>query len=82
MARRKDSAGYGTTLPATTARLVELAAEIMGDPDPDELAFIHSALAHASGRGLDRRSVLDDLERFLVRALVVRRPDPPSKENS
>jgi len=45
MARREDSAGYGTTLPATTARLVELAAEIMGDPDPDELAFIHSALA-------------------------------------
>ncbi len=72
---------------ASTLRLSMDSGAIHADVDPELIAhgmlgFIHSALAHASGRGLDRRSVLDDLERFLVRALVVRRPDPPSKENS
>ena len=33
------------TIPATTARLVELAAEIMGEPSPEEFAFLHSVLA-------------------------------------
>jgi len=45
MVRRKDSAGYGTTLPTTTARLVDAAAEIMGEPEADELAFLHTVLA-------------------------------------
>jgi len=45
MVRRKDSAGYGTTLPTTTARLIDAAAEIMGEPDADEMAFLHTVLA-------------------------------------
>lgn len=32
-------------LPPTTARIVAAAAEIMGDPDPDDLAFLHTVLA-------------------------------------
>ncbi len=45
MPRRKDSFGYGVTIPATTARVVDTAVEILGSPDPDELAFLHSVLA-------------------------------------
>ncbi len=45
MPRRLDSVGYGVTIPATTARVVDTAVEIFGDPDPDELAFLHSILA-------------------------------------
>ena len=32
-------------LPTTTARLIDAGAEIMGDPDPDDLAFLHVVLA-------------------------------------
>ncbi len=45
MPRRQDSFGYGVTIPATTARVVDTAVEILGDPDPSELAFLHSVLA-------------------------------------
>ena len=45
MPDRPDQFGYGVTIPATTARLVELAAEIMGEPSPEEFAFLHSVLA-------------------------------------
>jgi len=48
MARRKDSLGFGTTISATTARTIDFAAEIMGDPDPDELRFLHAVLAQCS----------------------------------
>jgi hypothetical protein len=43
--RRKDSFGYGTTLPATTSRILDAADEIMGNPDADEMAFLHTVLA-------------------------------------
>ncbi len=43
MPDRTGQCGYGVTIPVTTARLVELAAEIMGDPE--EFAFLHSVLA-------------------------------------
>ena len=42
MPRRQDRFGYGVTIPATTARVVDTAVEILGDPDPDEMAFLHS----------------------------------------
>jgi len=42
---RKDRFGYGVTIPATSARVVDTALEILGDPDPGELAFLHSVLA-------------------------------------
>ncbi len=45
MPRRQDRFGYGVTIPATTARVVDTAVEILGVPDPDELAFLHSVLA-------------------------------------
>ena len=45
MARRKDPYGFGVTIPATIARLVDHAAEIMGEPAPEELAFLHSVLS-------------------------------------
>ncbi len=45
MAAREDQFGCGVPIPATTARLVDQAIEIMGDPEPDELAFLHSVLA-------------------------------------
>ena len=45
MPRRKDRFGYGVTIPATTARVVDTAVEILGDPDPDEMAFLYSVLA-------------------------------------
>lgn len=45
MPSRKDSFGYGVTIPATSARVVDTALEILGDPDPGELAFLHSVLA-------------------------------------
>jgi hypothetical protein len=35
-------------LSATTARLIDVSAEIMGEPDPDELAFLHVVLAQCS----------------------------------
>ena len=35
MPRREDQFGYGVPIPATTARLVDLAAEIMGEPEPN-----------------------------------------------
>ena len=44
MPRRQDRFGYGVTIPATTARVVDTAVEILGDPDPDEMAFLHSSL--------------------------------------
>jgi AcrR family transcriptional regulator len=60
---------------ASTLRLAMASGEVHADVDPDLIAhgtvgFIHSALVHAGARGLDRRTVLGDLERFLVRALV------------
>ncbi len=45
MPRRKDSFSYGVTIPATSARVVDTALEILGDPDPGELAFLHSVVA-------------------------------------
>ena len=45
MARRKDSFGFGVTLPHTTTRLIDAAAEIMGEPDTAEMAFLHTVLA-------------------------------------
>ena len=45
MAQRKDPYGFGVTIPATIARLVDHAAEIMGEPAPEELAFLHSVLS-------------------------------------
>ena len=45
MPRRQDRFGYGTSIPPTTARVVDTAVEILGDPDPDELAFLHTVLA-------------------------------------
>ncbi len=45
MPRRSDFYGFHVTLPATTARAVDMADEIMGDPEPDELAFLHTILA-------------------------------------
>ncbi len=45
MPRRQDHFGYGVTIPPTTARVVDTAVEILGDPDPDKLAFLHSVLA-------------------------------------
>lgn len=45
MPARKDSFGFGVTIPATTARVIDAAAEIMGEPDADELAFLHTVLA-------------------------------------
>ena len=45
MPRRKDRFGYGVTIPPTTARVVDTAVEILGDPDPGELAFLHTVLA-------------------------------------
>ena len=45
MPSRLDRFGYGVTIPATTARVVDAAVEILGDPDPDEMAFMHSVLA-------------------------------------
>jgi len=47
MTDRKDSFGYGVTLPPTTARVIDAAAEIMGDRDPQDLAFLHTVLAQA-----------------------------------
>ena len=34
MPRRKDRFGYGVTIPATTARVVDTAVEILGNTDP------------------------------------------------
>jgi len=45
MPRRPDRFGFGTTLPSTVARVVDAAAEIMGEPEPGGLAFLHSVLA-------------------------------------
>lgn len=45
MPSRQDSFGFGTTLPTTMGRLIDAAAEIMGEPDADELAFLHTVLA-------------------------------------
>jgi hypothetical protein len=45
MPSRQDSFGFGTTLPAATVRLIDAAAEIMGDPEADEMAFLHTVLA-------------------------------------
>lgn len=71
--------GYDATRPQDIAQAADVDPELIAH---GTLGFIHSALVHASGRSLDRRSVLDDLERFLVRALVVRRPDAPSEKDS
>ncbi len=35
MTRRQDRFGYSVTIPPTTARVVDTAVEILGDPDPD-----------------------------------------------
>ena len=45
MPRRQDRFGYGVSIPPTTARVVDTAVEILGDPDPGELAFLHTVLA-------------------------------------
>ncbi len=45
MPRRKDRFGYGVSIPATAALVVDTAIEILGDPDPDELAFLHTVPA-------------------------------------
>jgi hypothetical protein len=45
MPRRKDRFGYGVTLSASTVRLIDAAAEIMGEPDAGEMAFLHTVLA-------------------------------------
>jgi len=45
MADKQDSFGYGVTLPRTTARVIDAAAEIMGDPSPENLVFLHTVLA-------------------------------------
>ena len=44
MPARKDTFGFGTAIPATTARIIDAAAEIMGEPDADELGFLHTVL--------------------------------------
>ena len=36
MPHRKDRFGYGVNIPPTTARVVDTAVEILGDPDPGE----------------------------------------------
>ena len=36
------------SLPRTTTRLIDLAGEIMGEPDPGELRFLHTILAQCS----------------------------------
>ena len=33
---------------ATTSRLIDASVEIMGEPDPDDLAFLHVVLALAA----------------------------------
>jgi hypothetical protein len=42
---RQDSFGFGVSIPPTTARVIDTAAEIMGGDGPDELAFLHTVLA-------------------------------------
>jgi hypothetical protein len=45
MVKRKDDFGFGVTLPHTVTRVLDAAGEIMGDPDPDDMAFLHTVLA-------------------------------------
>ena len=45
MPRRKDRFGYGVSIPPTTARVVDTAVDILGNPEPDELAFLHTVPA-------------------------------------
>lgn len=45
MPSRQDSFGFGVTIPATTVKIIDAAAEIMGEPDADEMAFLHTVLA-------------------------------------
>ena len=42
---RPDQYGHGVTIPVTTARRVELTADIMGDAE--ELVVMHSVLAQS-----------------------------------
>ena len=63
MPRRQDSFGYGVTIPATTARVVDTAVEILGSPDPDELAFLHTVLASTFLPYRDPKT-RDDLKAF------------------
>ena len=44
-APRQDPLRFGAKLPTTTTRVLDAAAEIMGDPNPGELAFLHTVLA-------------------------------------
>ena len=44
MPRRQDHFRYSVIIPATTARVVDTAVEILGDPNPDEMAFLYSVL--------------------------------------
>ena len=45
MARRPDRFGFGTMLPSTVARVIDTATEILGEPEPGGLSFLHSVLA-------------------------------------
>jgi hypothetical protein len=45
MPSRQDSFGFGVTIPTTKVKIIDAAAEIMGEPDTDELAFLHTVLA-------------------------------------
>ena len=60
MPSRKDSFGYGVTIPATSARVVDTALEILGDPDPGELGF-NGVFRYDPGGGVTL--LRDDLER-------------------
>jgi len=45
MTDRKDSFGYGVSLPRTAARVIDAAEDIMGEPTPENLLFLHTVLA-------------------------------------
>ena len=74
MPRRPDQFGFGVTIPATTARLVDLAAEIMGEPEPDEMAFLHSVLAQWVRNGLQRISTTSFPTKFFFLKSSCARP--------
>jgi hypothetical protein len=42
---KRESKVDGTKLPATLSRVIDASEEIMGTPDADEMAFLHSVLA-------------------------------------
>jgi len=71
MARRPDRFGFNTTLPATVARAGEVAAEIMGDPDPTDLAFLHSVLAQCGLPYRDQKGARDYIRKNGLATLIV-----------